>query len=50
VKINMECPNECPTCGCDLRYQGYPERHQDDATGAECTWRWEPAEEEEMFA
>jgi len=49
VKIEKACPDECPTCGCDLKYQGCPERHQDDSSGEECPWGWSP-EDEEMFA
>jgi hypothetical protein len=45
MKTNKTCPDECPTCGCDLRYQGYPEHHQDDRDGSECSWIWSPAEE-----
>lgn len=35
------CPDDCPTCGCDLKYEGYPERHQDASDGSECSWFWD---------
>ncbi|MEV8636818.1 hypothetical protein AB0395_34770 [Streptosporangium sp. NPDC051023] len=31
-------PDSCPTCGADLKGEGYPGCHQDAGTGWECTY------------
>jgi hypothetical protein len=35
------CPDTCPACGADLKADGYPTGHQDEATGDPCTFRWD---------
>lgn len=33
------CPDECPTCGVDLKSEGYPIGHQNDE-GVACSFIW----------
>jgi hypothetical protein len=39
--MTIPCPDICPICGSDLKYQGHPERHQDDSDGSECAYSWD---------
>lgn len=39
--MNQYCPDLCPTCGANLKSEGFPVGHQHAATGGECTFRWD---------
>lgn len=38
--MNKTCPDTCPTCGADLKAEGYPLSHQHADTGQICGFKW----------
>ncbi len=42
IKKAKLCPDTCPTCGANLKREGYPQIHQHADTGAECAYTWDP--------
>lgn len=39
--MSVYCPDVCPVCRADLKFEGYPIAHQADPDGDTCTFEWD---------